>query len=59
MDLTGVKAAVEEINTKTIPELDAVAQKLAEKLVDGLHSVLERLDGAQIMVTINVPPRHY
>jgi hypothetical protein len=57
MDLTGIKAAVAEVNAETIPELQALATKTIAELVDGLHSVIERLDGAIITIKIELPPR--
>jgi hypothetical protein len=39
---------VELINEKTIP-----------MLVDALHVLLERVNGAVVTITINIPPRDY
>jgi hypothetical protein len=61
MDLTGVKAAVEEVNEKTLPAVDEIARQRIDQLARELHGLLERLNGATITatLTLNIPPKVY
>lgn len=39
---------VQEVNEKTLPAIETM-----------LHALLERLNGATITITINIPPRSF
>lgn len=44
------KAAIDELNAKTIPALDKIIDGVIADGGDALHSLLNRLDGAEIEV---------
>jgi hypothetical protein len=67
-DLAGMQKAVDKINTETIPRLSAAVESLVDRidtkidadiagLIDELHLLLDRINGATITATINIPPR--
>ena len=54
MDVTGLKAAVEEINSKSIPELEAAGHRLLDHLEKILHRLLDRI---QFASAISIRPK--
>jgi hypothetical protein len=51
MDLTGAKGAVDSINERTIPQIEAALREV----IQDLHELLDRVNG--ISVVVIVPPR--
>ena len=50
MDLSGVKGAVDKLNTETVPQVLTGANAL----VDRLEALLDRLDGAELTATVTL-----
>jgi hypothetical protein len=57
MDIVGLQKAIDKLNDETIPQLDRIVEKLKTEVVDELHKLLDRLDGTQINVKMDIPPR--
>jgi hypothetical protein len=52
MDPMGIDKAVSAINSATLPEVDKMGQAWIDRLIDGLHSILDRFE-----INIAVHPR--
>lgn len=57
MDVIGLQKAIDKLNDETLPQLERIVDRLKTEVVDELHTLLDRIDGTQIQVKVDIPPR--
>jgi hypothetical protein len=59
VDLLELQKAITKFNKETLPKIEALIDSDLKGLTDEAHALLDRIDGAKIVVnvTIDIPPR--